>query len=380
MKRRKFVSLAGTWAAMTAVAFRSKSEDAKSEAEWSFDLNPSSEHPRNSEGTFVSLKTGQIRFIYTQFYSGASDHSPARLMNLTSSDGGRSWTNETQPVVSNTAGANVMSASLLRLKSDRLALFYLIKNSYVECRPAVRWSDDEGQTWSEARFVSQAPGYFVLNNDRVIQLRSGRLVVPVAFHRTRGSDPNTYASWDPRAIAMWYLSDDEGKTWREAKDWWACPQRSGTGLQEPGVVELGDGRIFSWMRTDLGAQYGCYSEDQGERWSRPERTSLVSPVSPASIKRLPGSHKLVAIYNDRSGRFNFQPGKRTPLVLAVSSDSGKTWNNPLQIETDPDGWFCYTALHFTPESMLLGYCAGNVKLGGLNRLRIRNLTLDRLRD
>jgi sialidase-1 len=29
------------------------------------------------------------------------------------------------------------------------------------------------------------------------------------------------------------------------------------------------------------------------------------------------------------------------------------------IETDPDGWYCYTAAHFMKNEVLLGYCAGS---------------------
>ncbi len=283
-------------------------------------------------------------------------------------------------VIENQAGANVMSVSLLRLHSGAIALFYLVKNNLLDCQPVMRLSTDEAESWSEPRPVGAAPGYFVLNNDRVIQLKDGRLVVPVAFHRARASDPKNYRSLDMRAIALWYLSDDEGKSWREADTWWALPARTATGLQEPGVVELADGRLFSWMRTDQGAQFGSYSTDGGNSWSLPGATTLASPASPASIKRLSGSTDLLAVYNDHSGRFPFPKGKRTPLVMAISSDGGKTWPRRKAIESDPDGWFCYTAMHFVDDALLLAYCAGDSKIGGLNRLRTRRIAVDWLRS
>jgi Neuraminidase (sialidase) len=268
-----------------------------------------------------------------------------------------------------------MSVSLLRLRSGPIALFYLVKNSLFDCRPVMRISTDEAQTWSEPRHVGDAPGYFVLNNDRVIQLQSGRLLAPVAFHRSRGSDPQNYRSLDMRCIALWYWSDDEGKTWQEADDWWALPARTTIGLQEPGVVELADGRLFCWARTDQGAQFGCYSTDSGKHWSPPAPTELQSPISPASIKRLPGSSDLLALYNDHSGRFPFPKGKRSPLVAAISSDGGKTWPRRKSVEDDQAGWYCYTAIHFTEDAALLAYCAGDSKVGGLNRLRLRRVSL-----
>jgi Neuraminidase (sialidase) len=338
-------------------------------------LDPSKDNPRNSEGSFARLKSGRLIFYYTQFYGGAADESPARIVGIHSDDAGRTWS-PPEVVLENTAGNNVMSVSLLRLASGKLAFFYVLKNSWLDCRPSVRFSSDEGTTWSEPTLIVAAPGYFVLNNDRVVQLSSGRLVVPVAFHRSRLADPHSSKSFDGRAITMWYYSDDEGQTWQESASWWAIPARSGSGLQEPGIVELADGKLFSWARTDQGAQFGFTSTDGGKNWTAPTPTEMKSPTSPASIKHLPNSPSLLAIFNDHSGRFPFPAKKRTPLVAAISMDNGQTWPKARLIEEDPDGWYCYTAIYFVDDAVLLAYCAGDSKVGGLNRLRIRRIGLD----
>lgn len=342
-------------------------------------VEPSKEHPRNSEGSFATLKSGRVIFVYSQFYGGAADESPARLVKIHSDDQGRTWSDPVT-VVENTGGNNVMSVSLLRLASGKLAMFYCLKNSWLDCRPHMRLSTDDGETWSDARLIQQAPGYFVLNNDRVIQTSKGRLIVPVAFHRSRGTDPHSSRSFDARAIAMWLYSDDEGATWTESSSWWAMPVHSGSGLQEPGVVECADGSIFSWCRTVNGGQWGFRSADAAKTFSPPEPTEMKSPNGPASIKRLPGSDDLLAIYNDHSGKFPFPPKKRNPFVAAISTDGGKTWPQRKLIESDPDGLYHYTAIHFIGDAMLIGYCAGDSKVGALNRLRIRRITLGWLRE
>ncbi len=377
MNRRHFVRAAGLVSGAALLGLAPKAWAAEKDSV--LNLEPTRANPRNSEGSFVTLQSGRILFCYTRFYGGAADESPAQIVSIHSDDAGRTWSREPVVVVENQAGANVMSVSLLRLRSGAIALFYCVKNSLLDCHPVMRLSQDEAEHWSEPRPVVQAPGYFVLNNDRVIQLQNGRLVMPLAFHRSRASDPKSYRSWDSRALVLWYLSDDEGNTWREAEDWWALPARTHTGLQEPGVVELADGRLFSWMRTDQGAQFGCYSTDSGNHWPLPEKTQLQSPESPASIKRLPGSPELLALFNDHSGRFEFPRAKRTPLVAALSKDGGKTWPQRKLLETDPNGWYCYTAIHFTQDALLLAYCAGDPRVGGLNRLRLHRLTLDRLK-
>jgi hypothetical protein len=143
-------------------------------------------------------------------------------------------------------------------------------------------------------------------------------------------------------------------------------------------VELADARLFSWARTDLGAQFGCVSTNNGVSWSPPVATSLKSPVSPASFKRMPGSPDLLAVFNDHSGQFPFPPGQRTPLVAAISRDGGQTWPVRKVIEDDPEGRYCYTAIHFVEDAVLLGYLdfRGVAKEHFANRLRVRRIGLD----
>ena len=346
------------------------------------DLEATPENPRKSEGDFIRLKSGRILFIYTEFYGGRGDESPARLVSIHSDDGGRTWSEVPEVVVSNRGEQNVMSVSLLRLQSGKIAMFYLVKHGFHDCRPYLQTSDDEAKSWSEPRLTIAPPGYFVLNNDRVIQTSTGRLIMPLAFHRQKGPGNHSYASFDGRAIAMWFYSDDEGKTWKEADDWWALNAHTRTGMQEPGIVERENGHLWSWARTDQNYQYACLSTNMGKNWSAPQPTTLRSPASPATIERIPGTADLLAIYNDVSDVPPGRQRKRTPLVSAISKDNGKTWINHRVIESNPDGWFCYTAMDFLDDAVLLAYCAGDnrEKLNsGLNRTRIRRVPLETLR-
>jgi len=369
MNQSRFRPLRTLWLASLAAAAQLLGANVPP-GEVTLNIEPGKEYPRNSEGSFATLSSGRIIFCYSQFYGGAGDESPARIVRIHSDDQGRTWSPPVT-VVENTGGDNVMSVSLLRLASGKLAMFYCVKNSWIDCRPHIRLSTDEGATWTEPKLILAAPGYFVLNNDRVIQTSKGRIIVPLAFHRSKGTDPESHQSWDQRAITMWIYSDDEGATWKEAASWWAMPVPSGSGLQEPGVVELADGSLISWSRTSQGGQFGFTSTDHGHTWTPPVATELRSPNGPTSIKRLPGSADLLALFNDHSGRFPFPKGKRNPFVAAISSDGGKTWPVRKLVESDPEGLYHYTAIHFVGDSVLLAYCAGDAKVGALNRLRIR---------
>ena len=319
-------------------------------------LAPGPGNPRNSEGDFIQLKDGRVLFIYTHFTGGEGDHARAHLAARESRDGGRAWSSSDLVVVAGEGGMNVMSVSLLRLRSGPIALFYLRKNSERDCRPVVRFSRDETRTWSEpVECITDEIGYYVLNNARVAQLAGGRLVVPVAQHT--GAD----GKWRPGEV-LCYLSDDEGKTWRRGPArLTATAERKPVDLMEPGLVETTPNQLLMVIRTRVGCQYFARSSDGGEHWSEPEPSPIGSPESPATLTKFPGSKTLALIWNDHRGRTmeyrRANPPHRTPLALALSHDGGRTWEKTKIVENDPDCGYCYTAARWIGEKLLLGYCA-----------------------
>ena len=340
------------------------------------ELKPGPDNPRNSEGAFVQLKDGRIMFAYSRYYGNSSDdHATADIAARYSSDKGATWTDKDEIIVRNHGGMNVMSVSLLRLQSGEIALFYLLKNSTKDCRPVLRRSFDEGKTWSEPTMcITDEVGYYVLNNDRVIQLKDGRLLFAVPRH---GFDAND--KFDNMGVVMTYSSDDNGKTWRRGKSVLSVVSPSGKkyAAQEPGVVELKDGSILLWIRTNAGCQFMSRSTDRGETWSAPQPSWLRAPLSPASIKRLP-TGDLLAVWNNHELRFDLKRpgvwnGKRTPLSAAISHDDGITWQGVRNIEDDPEGHFCYIAIQPIDDgTVLLGYCA----YCGLGHTRIVKAPVD----
>ena len=337
-------------------------------------IEPGRENPRNSEGDIIELKDGRLCLIYTRFRGGSSDHATADLSMRISEDRGQSWSDD-RIVVPCTGGLNVMSVSLLRLANGEIALFYLRKTSREDCRPLMCISNDEALTWSPPTVcITDEVGYYVLNNDRAVQLRRGRLILPVAWHQGPGK------SWDRAGVIMCYLSDDNGRSWRRSQDSFKgyAPDGKRIYLQEPGVVELNDGRLMMFIRTNAASQYICYSEDAGETWSKARPSNLASPISPATIERIPWTGDLLCVWNDHSGVHPYPAGKRTPLCLAISKDEGSTWSPSQILENDPDGWYCYTAMDFVKDRLLLAYCAGDKQIGGLNRLKVVAISKDQL--
>lgn len=333
-------------------------------------LEPTPENPRNSEGDIEVLSDGSLCFVYTRFSGGSEDFSAAEIVARTSPDGGKSWGKE-RVLVPREGKFNVMSVSLLRLKSGEILLFYLIKNSWGDLNLWVRRSADDLRTLSDPVRVTTLEGYHVVNNDRVVRLLSGRILVPAALHPC---PDGTEATWSDAAVPLVYYSDDEGVTWKKDETDPSMLPIAGVTLQEPGLVELSDGRILMYHRTDGGSQFQSFSSDGGIRWTTPAQGPLASPLSPATIKRIPWSGDLLAVWNDHSGRHPFPAKRRTPLCVALSKDDGKTWNPSRVIESNPDGWYCYTSMTFLADRVFLSYCAGDRKVGGLNRLKVVSLS------
>lgn len=333
-------------------------------------LEPGPGNPRNSEGDFITLKNGKLLFIYTHYTAGSgSDHDHAYLAGRFSENKGKSWSTESHKIIEQEGKMNIMAVSLLRLQNGEIALFYLRKNSADDCIPMVRFSDDEALTWSEPRpCITDQKGYFVLNNDRVIQLRNGRLVFAVALHQEPGM-----LRMNSIGRLFSYYSDDNGRTWKTGRE---VPNPDNVVTQEPGLIELNDGTIMMFIRTDAGVQYISYSGDNGQTWSPAKKSNIRSPLSPASIERIPSTGDLLMVWNNNGGEDPVMKGKITPLTVAVSKDEGQTWEKVKNIEEDPDGWYCYTAIHFSGKNVLLGHCAGNRPSGkGLAVTQITRLSL-----
>ncbi|MFG0265960.1 MAG: exo-alpha-sialidase [Rhodopirellula sp. JB055] len=320
-------------------------------------IEPRPGNARNSEGDFVRLKDGRLLLVYTKFI-GTSDHAPAELVSRVSNDNGVTWSDDDESVIARGDGdSNLMSVSLLRLQDGRIGLFYIRKyDPTPEAKHLflddimMRTSSDEGGTWSEpTRIVPKdTPSYSVLNNDRVIQLRSGRLVVPLAVHYRVG-----WEGYRQSAEMVCYLSDDGGTTWQRSKS--ALTSKSLA--QEPGVVELRDGRLMMFCRSG-NCQLLSYSDDQGDTWSELTPSTFTQPtVSPASIERIPSTGDLLMLWNNGDDELAAEkPVGRRPFTAAISKDDGKTWQNIRNVGTDPEGWYCYTAIEFVDDHVLLAHC------------------------
>ena len=356
------------------------------------DLPPTAENNRNSEGAFIDLKDGGILFAYSRYGNqGDSDGAAADIYGMLSSDNGESFGDPFLMFTHQDVQAdNVMSVSFLPMTNGDIGLFCLHKNDADQCRLYLSRSAGDVKTWSTPILCTPEEGYYVVNNDRIIRTSTGRLLAPAAYHpattRINENGKKELAGIAP-GILIIYASDDDGLTWYRIAEDMTIPVSGGctSGVNEPGLLQLTDGRLWCYIRTNAGRQYETFSEDDGKTWGPLLPSWFTSPCSPLSTKRLHDGSILavwnpIPTYNGRSEHpGGVWTGARTPLVYAFSTDEGKSWSDPVAIETDENSGYCYVAIHeVTDGGILLAYCAGGPVDGStLNRLRIRKLHIDK---
>lgn len=318
----------------------------------SFIATADATHPRQSEGDIVVLRDGTLFAAWSDFYEKANDHAPARISAARSTDGGRTW-GPRFTLHENTGHSNVMSASLVRSHTGDILFFYLQKNSTTDLKAYVRRSTDDAKTWDPPVLMMPEAGYHVMNNARVIQLKTGRLLAPVATSPQVGTKNDNFKT-------VVYRSDDDGRTWQRGATLVSAPKR---GAMEPGLIELKDGRVLQIIRTQTGKIWHAHSTDGGDTWSEATPWALEAPEAPSTLARNPANGDWLLVWNptvvwsnpEKTVLGTNHGGPRTPLAAMISHDEGRTWSRPKHLESDPKATYAYTSITFHDGRALLSY-------------------------
>jgi len=198
-------------------------------------------------------------------------------------------------------------------------------------------STDERKNWKVPNPVWQQ-GY-AGDMLSVIQLRSGRIVLPLSILTPRSwSNPGTgfdaFTFMGNFSSRVTY-SDDDGETWRlspnEFKE--ATPYIGADGGIEPTVLQLKDDRVWMLIRTQWGRYFETFSKD-GSSWSALRPTHILSSDSPAALVRLKDG-RIVMLWNECL-RYPYAQGGRHVLHAAISEDDAKTWRGYREVDRDPE--------------------------------------------
>ena len=191
---------------------------------------------------------------------------------------------------------------------------------------AVR-SADGGKTWDTP--VMLCRGWCGCIQD-MLETRTGSIVIPgqeLLFDKGRHA-------------TIPYVSTDAAKTWQRTQ-WLDIGGRGDhAGAIEGTLEQLRDGRLWLLLRSYHGFFYQSFSKDDGEHWTPPEPSPILSTGSPGKLKRL-SDGRLVLVWNDIP-----HPGfkRREELSISFSDDDGRTWTPPRVVARCKGGRVAYTYL------------------------------------
>jgi sialidase-1 len=198
-------------------------------------------------------------------------------------------------------------------------------------------SADGGRTWSGPQTLHEE--WTGATRD-IIQLSDGRIVFTSMKMR---HNPG-------RHTVLCYFSDDDGVTWQPSNVMDLGGNGHHGGITEGTIVELSDGRLLQYVRTNWGQLWRASSEDKGQTWHPYGPAGIPASSTPALLKRL-ASGRIMLLWNrpcpegahtyplhGGDGIFSATPVSnfRAELSVSFSNDECATWTPPQVIAQSQD--------------------------------------------
>jgi len=299
----------------------------------------------------------------------ASDWGHIDIQMRRSTDGGNTWS--APQTINRGIGPNVKNPAAIAKKvsrpedvthhngvmiADRDGAIHFVYNSEC-CRCFYCRSLDEGVSFTDpieltSTFEKFRPEYewqvFATGPGHCIQLRSGRLLVPVWLSKGTGNGAHR-----PSVVATIY-SDDSGNTWHRGTIV-AGETDPLTNPSESVAAELSNGRVMLNIRHESKNHRRAvsFSPDGATAWTRPIfDEELVEPICMASQIRI--DDKLLfanpANLDRQAGPAKAGQGRdRKNLTLRLSYDDGKTWPVKKTLDSGPSA---YSDLAVLPDGTI----------------------------
>ena len=304
---------------------------------------------RGMPGDIIELKDGSLLMAYTR----------DGIMGIKSPDKGKTWQEpfvllaKPQPP----AHGRYVHPGFLRLPDGDILMSYIYSTHPTTPyygHNYYRRSADEAQTWTDQFVMAPHPGYFIIHNDRLFIMSSGRIVA-AAEHKAHWPSSRDHSGYVGTAV----FSDDGGYSWQVSKN---VVDMQPVEVQEADAVELKDGRVMMFARTYSGYPVRAYSDDGCETWSKGEEMKELSMpyAGLPTVRRIPATGDLLFIWiSERSvDKENPKIHRRCTLTSAVSKDEGETFVHQRHIRSDPEDDFGYQSIDFIGDGIaVLSYHA-----------------------
>jgi len=337
--------------------------------------------------------------------AGVSDWDDIRILLRRSTDDGKTWS--APKSIADVPGPKVKNPFAMRMKNvDPKDVTYnnpvLIAGrdgavhmvfclEYMRC--FYQRSTDDGVSWSAPVEITAAFEKFKSAYDwkvlatgpnHGIQLRSGRLLVPVWLSTGTGGNAHR-----PSVTATIY-SDDSGKSWH-AGDIAVPNTEAWINPNETVALELADGRVMLNVRNESKThrRLVTISKDGATGWSTPKfDDALLEPICMAGLIRYSteatGGRNRILFSNPHNlerADGKAEPGKnrdRKNVSVKLSYDEGKTWAVNKTVEA---GWSAYSDLAVTKAGTILCFHGRGEKANFAgDRLTLTRFNLEWLTD
>lgn len=142
-----------------------------------------------------------------------------------------------------------------------------------------------------------------------------------------------------------YTSKNDGKTWYQSNIIDLGGIGNHGGVSEATIAQLKNGRVWMLFRTNWGALWEAFSDDDGLTWRDVKASPINASSAPGMLLRLK-SGRLVLVWNrwypEGKNSYPLSGGDRQvtqvpvsnfrgELSIAFSNDEGKSWSRPVVI-------------------------------------------------
>lgn len=234
-------------------------------------------------------------------------------------------------------------------------LYYKIGQTIPKWQTMVISSVDGGETWSKpAQLVKDDFGGRGPVKNKPIVLSNGAWVAPASIE---------HKIWQ----AFVDISYDNGTNWEKSMLVPFETKAGEGGLIQPTVWESKESEVHMMLRSSEGYIYRSDSLDYGRTWCQAYPTNLPNNNSGIDLACLQNG-MLAIVYNPVGENW----GSRTPLILSLSLDNGKTWGHDFVLE-NKEGEYSYPAIVSKGNDVYITYTwkrerIAFLKIGGMEKI------------